>query len=66
MPEAFYDKSRSVSIKLQKSLHELKQSGWTQYNNLNKYLLEKGFENNEIWLCIFIKRTIFEIIMLMI
>ena len=29
-----------------------------QYNRLNEYILEKGFENNEICLCIFIKKTI--------
>jgi hypothetical protein len=57
MPKAFYDKPRSVySIKLQKYLYGLKQSGWMWYNHLNEYLLEKGFENNEICPCIFIKK----------
>jgi len=28
------------------------------YNHLNEYLLEKEFENNEIFPCIFIKKTI--------
>jgi hypothetical protein len=27
------------------------------YNHLNEYLLEKGFQNNEICPCIFIKKT---------
>jgi hypothetical protein len=58
MPEAFYDKPRSVySIKLQKYLYGLKQSSRMWYNHLNEYLLEKGFENNKIWPYIFIKKT---------
>jgi len=57
MLEAFYDKPRSVySIKLQKYLYGLKQSSRMWYKN-NEYLLEKGFENNKIWPCIFIKKT---------
>jgi ABC-type uncharacterized transport system fused permease/ATPase subunit len=61
MPEAFYDKPRSVySIKLQKYFYRLKQFGWIWYNRLNEYLLEKWFENNEIYPCIFIKKTTYE------
>jgi len=37
----------------------LKQSGQMWYNHLNEYLIEKGFENNEIFPCIFIKKTTF-------
>jgi len=59
MLETFYDKPRSVySIKLQKYLYGLKQSSRMWYNHLNEYLLEKGFENNKICPCIFIKKTI--------
>ena len=58
---AFYDKPKSIySIKLQKSLYELNQSSWMWYNPLNEYLLKKGFENNMICPCIFIKKTTFE------
>jgi len=57
MPEAFYDKPRSAySIKLQKYLYGLKQFSQMWYNRLSEYLLEKGFENNKIWPCIFIKK----------
>jgi len=63
MHEAFYDKPISVySIKLYKSLYGLKQSGRMWYNHLNEYLLEKGFENNKICPCIFIKKTISEFV----
>jgi hypothetical protein len=37
----------------------MKQFGQMWYNHLNEYLLEKGFKNNEICLCIFIKKTTF-------
>jgi len=59
MPKAFYNEPRSVySIKLQKSLYGLKQSGRMWYNRLNEYLLKRGFENDKICPCIFIKKTI--------
>ena len=38
----------------------MKQFGRIWYNRLNEYLLEKWFENNEIYPCIFIKKTTFE------
>ena len=37
----------------------MKQSGRKWYNCLNEYIIEKRFENNEICLCIFIKKTTF-------
>ena len=59
MPKAFCNEPRSVySIKLQKSLYGLKQSDRMWYNRLNECLLKRGFENDEICLCIFIKKTI--------
>ena len=59
MPKAFCNEPRSVySIKLQKSLYGLKQYGRMWYNRLNEYLLKRGFENDEICPCIFIKKTI--------
>jgi len=60
MLETFYDKPISVNyIKLQKYFYELRQSGQIWYNHLSENLLEKGSENNEICLCIFIKKTTF-------
>ena len=57
MPKAYNSKSRSMySIKLQRSLYGLKQSGRMWYNHLGEYLLKEGFENNQICPCIFIKR----------
>ena len=44
------------SIKPQRSLYGLKQSGRMWYNCLSEYLLKEGFENNQICPCIFIKR----------
>ena len=43
-------------IKLQKSLHGLKQSKHMLYNHLNEYLLKKWCVNNSICLCVFIKK----------
>ena len=45
------------SIKLQRSLYGLKQSGRMWYNHLSEYLLKERFENNQICPCIFIKRS---------
>ena len=51
-------KPRSMcSIKLQRSLYRLKQSGRMWYNRLNKYLLKEGYVNNPICPCIFIKKS---------
>ena len=59
MPESFcYEPISVYSIKLQKYLYGLKHSGRMWYNRLNEYLLKKEFENDEICLCIFIKKTI--------
>ena len=50
-------KSRSMcSIKLQRSLYGLKQSGHMWYNCLSEYLLKEGYANNHICPCIFIKK----------
>jgi hypothetical protein len=58
MSEAYNSKSRSIySIKLQRSLYGLKQSGRMWYNRLSEYLLKEGFENNPIYPCIFIKKS---------
>ena len=56
--EANNTKPRNMcSIKLQRSLYELKQSGRMWYNRLNKYLLKQWYANNPIYPCIFIKKS---------
>ncbi|RVW18477.1 Retrovirus-related Pol polyprotein from transposon TNT 1-94 [Vitis vinifera] len=45
------------SIKLQRSLYGLKQSGRMWYNRLSEYLLKEGYVNNPICPCIFIKKS---------
>ena len=51
-------KPRSMySIKLQRFLYGLKQSGRMWYNRLSEYLLKEGYVNNPICPCIFIKKS---------
>ena len=58
MPEACSSKPRSVySLKLQKSLYGLKQSGRMWYKRLSDYLLKEGYENDPICPCIFTKKS---------
>ena len=58
LPEANCTKPRSMySIKLQRSLYGLKQSGRMWYNRLSEYLLKEGYVNNPICPCIFIKKS---------
>ena len=58
LPEAINTKSRNMcSIKLQRSLYGLKQSGGMWYNRLREYLLKEGYANNPICPCIFIKKS---------
>ena len=45
------------SIKLERSLYGLKQSGLMWYNRLSEYLLNEGYVNNPISPCIFIKKS---------
>ena len=45
------------SIKLQRSLYGLKQSGRMWYNRLSTYLLKEGYINNPISPCVFIKKS---------
>ncbi|KAK8505395.1 hypothetical protein V6N12_067362 [Hibiscus sabdariffa] len=57
LPEAVNSGSREhYSIKLNRSLYGLKQSGRMWYNRLSEYLLAEGYKNNPISPCIFIKR----------
>ena len=58
MLEAYNSKFRNMySIKLQRSLYGLKQSGRMWYNRLSEYLLKEGFKNNPICPCVFIKKS---------
>ena len=58
MSEAYKSKANNVySIKLQRSLYGLKQSGRMWYNRLSKYLTNEGYINNPICPRVFIKKT---------
>ena len=58
LPEANSTKPRSMySIKLQRFLYGLKQSGCMWYNRLSEYLLKEGYMNNPICPHIFIKKS---------
>ena len=58
LPEANSTKPRNMfSIKLQRSLYGLKQSGHMWYNRFSEYLLKEGYVNNPICPCIFIKKS---------
>ena len=55
--EANNTKSHNMcSIKLQRSIYGLKQSGYMWYNRLTEYLLKKWYANNLMCPCIFIKK----------
>lgn len=45
------------AIKLQRSLYGLRQSGRMWYNCLSEHLVKKGYINNPICPCVFIKKT---------
>lgn len=58
LPEAYNSCSREhYSIKLNKSLYGLKQSGRIWYNRLSEFLIKEGYKNDLICPCIFIKRS---------
>ena len=58
LPETVSTKPRSMfSIKLQRSLYGLKQSGRMWFNCLSEYLLKEGYVNNHICPCVFIKKS---------
>ena len=45
------------SVKLQRSIYGLKQSGRMWYNRLSEYLLNDGYVNDKVCPCVFIKRS---------
>ncbi|KAJ9535920.1 hypothetical protein OSB04_un000919 [Centaurea solstitialis] len=58
LPESCKVSSREhCSIKLNKSLYGLKQSGRMWYNRLSEYLLKEGYKNDSICPCILIKKS---------
>ena len=57
LPDANKKPRSMYSIKLQRSLYGLKQSGCMWYNRLSEYLLKEGYVNNPICPCIFIKKS---------
>ena len=58
LPKVMNSKPRSMySIKLQRSLYGLKQSGRMWYNRLSQYLLKEEYVNNSICLCVFNKKV---------
>ena len=56
MPEA-YTPRNLYSIKLQRSLYGLKQSGRMWYNRLSEYLIKEGYKNDPLCPCVFIKKS---------
>ena len=58
MPDSCKSKPKEAySIKLQKSLYGLKQSGRMWYNRLSEILVKEGYVNDPICPCVFIKKT---------
>ena len=64
LPEGFkfsepctFNSREQYSIRLNKSLYGLKQSGRMWYNRLSEYLLKEGYKNDPICPCIFMKRS---------
>ena len=65
--EANSTESRSMClINLQRSLYGLKQSGRMWYNHLSGYLLKEGYANNSICPFIFIKKSKFGFIIIVV
>ena len=46
------------SVKLQRSLYGLKQSGPMWYNLRSEFLLKKEYINNDSYPCVFIKKSL--------
>jgi hypothetical protein len=50
-------KGNMFCVKLNKSLYGLKQSERIWYNQLSKFLIQKGYSNNDDFPCFFIKKS---------
>ena len=62
MSKSYQSSHRSLySIKVQRSLYELKQSGCIWYNHLSEYLIKEGCVNDSICQYIFIKQLKYDI-----
>ena len=51
------EQRKAYAVKLRRSLYGLKQSGRMWYNRLREYLIGRGYENNELCPCVFIRKT---------
>jgi hypothetical protein len=67
MHEAYNLNSQKVySIKLQRFLYGLKQSGCMWYNHLSEYLLREGYNNDPICPCVFIKKSKYDFVIIVV
>ena len=58
LPNSSDSKPRNAyAIRLRRSLYRLKQSGRIWYTHLSDYLIGKGYKNDDLSPCVFIKRT---------
>ena len=58
VPEQTPNSREVYSVKLNKSLYGLKQSGRMWFNCLSTFLLKEGYKNDPLSPCVFIKRSI--------
>ena len=59
IPKIKENENRNMySVKLQRSLYGLKQSGQVWYNRLSEFLLKKEYINNDAYPCVFIKKLL--------
>ncbi|KAM7478095.1 hypothetical protein LguiA_026308 [Lonicera macranthoides] len=60
LPKSSDSKPRSAFvIMLKRSLYGVKLLGRMRYTRLSDYLIGKGYKNDELCLCVFIKKTSF-------
>ena len=67
MSEAYNSNPQKVySIKLQRFLYGLKQSGCMWYNRLKEYLLREWYNNDLICPCVFIKKLEYDFVIIVV